>query len=198
MANFNTAYELTLKNEGGYSNHPRDKGGETYAGIARNYYPKWPGWQTIDEIKKTGPIKTGKRFTQLSQAVKDFFYNEYWTKRINGNAINNQAIANFVYDFAVNSGKASLIINKTIGAKQNTTLKSDSIAIINASNPGKIFQQLYDARMAYVKTLDDYDVFGKGWENRIKKYKKEITIVGGGTAILMIVCAGVLWAIYRD
>ena len=37
MAEFETAYYLTNKIEGGYANDQDDKGGETYRGIARNF-----------------------------------------------------------------------------------------------------------------------------------------------------------------
>ncbi len=37
MANYTEALKITGLNEGGYNNIPGDKGGETYAGIARNY-----------------------------------------------------------------------------------------------------------------------------------------------------------------
>lgn len=37
MAIFNSAFKITMGNEGGYANNPDDSGGETYAGIARNF-----------------------------------------------------------------------------------------------------------------------------------------------------------------
>ena len=39
MANFSDAYALTSAHEGGYVNDPVDRGGETYRGIARRYFP---------------------------------------------------------------------------------------------------------------------------------------------------------------
>ena len=46
MADFLPAYEAMIRNEGGYVLHdvPGDRGGMTYAGIARNMNPQWPGW----------------------------------------------------------------------------------------------------------------------------------------------------------
>ena len=35
------------KDEGVYSNHPADKGGETYMGIARNYHANDPVWKYV-------------------------------------------------------------------------------------------------------------------------------------------------------
>lgn len=46
MADFLQAYESMIRNEGGYTLHTvaGDRGGMTYAGIARNFHPNWPGW----------------------------------------------------------------------------------------------------------------------------------------------------------
>ena len=44
MADFKVAFAKTIRFEGGYVNHKADKGGETYKGIARNFWPKWKGW----------------------------------------------------------------------------------------------------------------------------------------------------------
>jgi lysozyme family protein len=51
MAHFKTAYALTMGHEGIYSNNPKDRGGETYKGIARKFHPSWEGWKAIDRMK---------------------------------------------------------------------------------------------------------------------------------------------------
>ncbi len=50
MANFEQAYDKMMEDEGGYVLHEvqGDRGGQTYAGIARKMNPKWEGWQHID------------------------------------------------------------------------------------------------------------------------------------------------------
>jgi len=52
---FGPAYDIIRRNEGYYANNPADTGGETYAGIARNLWPQWPGWPIIDEYKYSPP-----------------------------------------------------------------------------------------------------------------------------------------------
>ena len=49
MAIFNSAFQITMGNEGGYANNPADSGGETYKGIAKNYWPNWEGWTAVDQ-----------------------------------------------------------------------------------------------------------------------------------------------------
>lgn len=51
MADFDSAYAPLKQLEGGWCHNPDDKGGETYAGIARNFFPAWPGWAVVDAAK---------------------------------------------------------------------------------------------------------------------------------------------------
>jgi len=118
MADFNPAFEKMISDEGGYqlTNIPGDRGGMTYAGIARNANPDWAGWQFIDR----------KDFGGATQLVREFYKVNFWD-RIRGDELANQAIAETIFNFAVNTGVgvasklAQLIVGVTpdgaIGAK---------------------------------------------------------------------------------
>ena len=118
MAEFNPAFEKMISDEGGYqlTNIPGDRGGMTYAGIARNANPDWAGWQFIDR----------KDFGGATQLVREFYKVNFWD-RIRGDNLTNQAIAETIFNFAVNTGVgvasklAQLIVGVTpdgaIGAK---------------------------------------------------------------------------------
>ena len=58
--NFDKAFQLTIGVEGGYSNDPRDPGGETKYGIAKRYHPQ-------EDIKNM----------TLARA-KEIYLTEYW------------------------------------------------------------------------------------------------------------------------
>ena len=56
MSNFENAIGIVLANEWGYKSpaaaaRDGDPGGETFCGIARNYFSSWPGWKRIDKTK---------------------------------------------------------------------------------------------------------------------------------------------------
>jgi lysozyme family protein len=118
MADFAPAFEKMLHDEGGMqlTNIPGDRGGMTYAGIARNANPDWAGWQFIDR----------KDFGGATQLVREFYKVNFWD-RIRGDDLANQAIAETIFNFAVNTGVgvasklAQLIVGVTpdgaIGAK---------------------------------------------------------------------------------
>ena len=97
MANFNPAFEKMIVDEGGYVLHtvPGDTGGMTYAGIARNPNPHWPGWNLIDNGAVDNPLLTGM--------VRKFYKVEFWD-RIRGDEITNQVVAENIFNFGVNTG----------------------------------------------------------------------------------------------
>ena len=104
MAIFNEAYEITLNHEGGYSNDPDDVGGETYKGISRKYHPSWSGWKIIDGAKTTPTFPTCIQYdSELNSMIVVFYKANYWD-RFWGDHIISQAIANELFDTAVNMG----------------------------------------------------------------------------------------------
>jgi len=100
MNDFDIAYERTMGHEGLglLSNDKQDRGGQTYSGISRIYWPDWPGWRLVDEW-----IKTGEKFPILSDMVKDFYRVNFWN-RIQGDRLAeiSPAVAYEVFDSAVN------------------------------------------------------------------------------------------------
>ena len=108
MADFNAAYAITMKTEGGYANNPADNGGETYAGISRKFNPNWGGWAAIDAAKKqSGVLVTLDKILSNNEGLqadaKQFYAQNYWIVNRLGE-LQNQAIANQLFDIGVNSG----------------------------------------------------------------------------------------------
>ena len=104
MADFSDGYKITAAHEGGYVNDPVDRGGETYRGIARVHHPDWTGWARVDAQRRTaGFPKSLDRDATLQRAVKAFYKKAYWD-RFKGDDIPDQALANELYDTAVNMG----------------------------------------------------------------------------------------------
>lgn len=127
MADFNIAHKLTSRVEGGYVNHPNDPGGETIFGIARNYYPNWHGWIAVDKCKgfqdfpnniksltisriNDGSLASGSptAWEWLKTAADTFFKKEFWDT-IRGDEIQDQDIANEIYDSSVNFGRSRAV-----------------------------------------------------------------------------------------
>lgn len=104
MADFSAAFEITSAHEGGYVKDPVDRGGETYRGIARVHHPDWPGWARVDVQRgKAGFPKSLDKDSALQDAVKAFYKAAFWD-RFSGDELPDQAVANELYDTAVNMG----------------------------------------------------------------------------------------------
>lgn len=107
MALFDVAYALVAGFEGGYSNDPSDRGGETYAGIARKFFPRWEGWKIVDTEKAKGLAGLSKRlganFT-LQTMVADWYRKEWFDALGLGDLP--QPLANEIFEQSVNLGKS--------------------------------------------------------------------------------------------
>jgi len=180
MARFEQAFKITERNEGGYANNPADHGGETYAGIARNFWPNWSGWAIIDAAKRT--TKTAPLINQYAKTngidahVAKFYKQNFWD--VNKlDLFNDQQLANNVYDFGVNSGtkKAAKVLQQALKIKDDGIIGNQTLAAVNAYN-GKDLYNLYNgARTEFYNRLasqsPDQHQFLKSWLSRVKPYK---------------------------
>lgn len=109
MTDFNAAFDVVVgKFEGflSYDNHPADRGGETFSGIARKFCPTWPGWKRVDEIKAAHPkgfVQELQQDQSLPGLVKAFYKTSFWNT-IQGDYLQDQGVALELFDVAVNMG----------------------------------------------------------------------------------------------
>lgn len=111
MADFAIAYAPLKQFEGGYANVKADRGGETYAGIARNFWPDWAGWPVIDKAKSHSSFRQGSRaFSKhlatvpgLSDLVSGWYRAEWWNRM--GLEALPQQLAGEIFEQAVNMGR---------------------------------------------------------------------------------------------
>lgn len=104
MADFDTAFERTIRCEGGYANDSVDPGGETWRGISRVHFPDWPGWALIDRARRAKAFPRNLDSSRrLAESVATFYREQFWN-RIDGDLLADQQIADEVFDTAVNTG----------------------------------------------------------------------------------------------
>lgn len=141
MAIFDIAFEKTLEAEGGYKLHTvkGDKGGMTFAGISRRYWPDWTGWQLIDGGEVAGP--------RIEAMVRVFFKVHFWDV-IKGDRIGFQSVADTIYDFAVNSGidDAVQCVQKIVGSNIDGKFGPKTFAKLNAYVINEMAEDLFCAK----------------------------------------------------
>ena len=169
MADFLQAFERASLAEGGYKLHEvaGDRGGMTYAGIARNPNPGWPGWAYIDRGE-----------TPPSQLVRDY-YREGWWNPIRGDGIASQDVAYTIYSFATNSSArlrpvvAVKLAQLVAGATPDGVFGPRTLASVNAMEPELFVAKYALARLARYEQIVRRDrtqqKFLLGWLSRTLK-----------------------------
>lgn len=189
MAQFSISYRKTAGHEGGYSNHPSDRGGETYRGIARNRWQSWEGWEIVDRLRKESDFPANLEIDpDLSGLVVKFYHDNFWVQ-IMGDSIPTQGISDELYDTSVNMGTGQAI--KFLQQSLNV-LNRNQRDYMDVKPDGKIGQQTLGALSAYLggkgnteelllKVMNLYqgcryldimadpsqEVFARGWLNRV-------------------------------
>jgi lysozyme family protein len=185
---FNQALNIVLKHEGGYALVPGDRGGETYKGISRVNWPKWPGWQIIDQNKPLRNNSTIKNLL-LDEMVNIFYKVEFWDK-INADKLP-AAIRPLLFDFAVNSGISTAVksfqrvLQDTVGKTTfiDGKVGAETIKLANQADPKTLFENYKQARLNFynkiVENNPSQKKFLKGWLNRLNSYKYTAVLTTG-------------------
>jgi len=173
VADFKIVLQKTLPHEGFYSNRSADRGGETYAGISRKYWPGWRGWGIIDRAK---PLKQGERVAnkQLDGLIEVFYYENFW-RPIRGADVKSQSVCNFMFDWGVNSGSAATRrVQRVVGVACDGVVGPVTIQAINTCDPVDLLTRLKASRTAFVhaivRSTPAQAVNLNGWMRRIDSF----------------------------
>lgn len=144
--NFDKMLKFVLLREGGYSNNPNDKGGETNKGIT---------YQTYNSYRKSRGLSPRSVKYITDEEVRDIYYNNYY-KASGADKMQNPKLAAYVFDTAVNMGVSRA---KEFLAKSGNDLNT--------------YEQL---RRNKYNQFVEYDssqrCFLQGWNNRINSLRE--------------------------
>jgi lysozyme family protein len=197
MADFLKAILKVEKDEGGYTDNPKDAG---------NYYPQ--------NIKTGKLIGTNKGITPTTyktafghvpsvsemkalgqKGSRAILKQLYWDK-IMGDKIKSQEFAELMFDSAVNQGVPTAIkaIQTITGHPTTGTMNADTLSGINNTPfQDTLFNKFRDWRIdVYSKGNAD---FSKQWIERVKRYKKQVGI--GALVVVGLIGVG-LYFLYQN
>jgi lysozyme family protein len=162
MADAKKLIPFILKWEGGFANHPNDKGGATNKGITIATFRHFFGsGATVEQLK-----------AMTDEQWETVFRKGFWNP-FKGNEIKNQSIANICVDWAWGSGATTAIkqVQRLLGVAADGVVGNITLGAINNAEPEKLFEKIKSARLAFVEAIVKRDasqqVFLKGWRNRI-------------------------------
>lgn len=156
--NFDACLSRLLKHEGGYGNHPSDPGGPTNYGITLTDYRKY-----INPNGSAADVRAMSR-----EQAKAIYRARYW------DALRCDelpaGIDYAVFDYGVNSGigRSGKILRKALGLPVHISAVTDAvIKEAGKADAKRIAAAICDERLAFLKRLKTWPVFGKGWQRRV-------------------------------
>jgi lysozyme family protein len=166
MADYKVLVPIIKRFEGGWSNHPNDRGGCTNSGVTISTYRAYYGKsKTCNDLKKMTESQWNAIFIQ-----------RYWVKWL-GDRISSQSIANLLVDWFWTSGVYGIKYpQQVLGVTADGVVGPKTIAAINNyPNQKELFQKLWNRRKKHfediVKKNPSQKVFLKGWLNRLSAFK---------------------------
>lgn len=167
MADIKILSPFILSFEGGFVNHPNDKGKETNKGV------------TIATWKKQGYDKDGDgdidvddlKLISDEDAVNVILRPHYWN-RWKADQINSQSLANILVDWVWGSGVNGIKIpQQLLGVTADGIVGPKTLAALNAKEPHAFFNLIKNRREQFFNTIvknnPNQKVFLKGWLRRL-------------------------------
>jgi lysozyme family protein len=165
-ASIDQALIFTLKNEGGFSHHPNDRGGATNRGITAATLARFLGKPSVSvqEVK------------DLDYATTTQIYKRFYWDVMNLDQVFDQGIATALFDMGVlcGTGTATRLCQEVLGITPiSTAMHQQVIDALNASTDD-VFIPAFAARHRQrfeqiVKNNPSQQVFLKGWLNRANR-----------------------------
>jgi len=161
--NFEECMARLLEHEGGYVWHAQDPGGETNFGVTRAVYEQYVGRQVMD----------GEMESLTHDDVYPIYKENYW------DAVRGDDLPSGVdwscFDWAVNSGKsrASKALQRIVGVEADGGIGPMTLRAVAEVEPEEIVKQMHYVRDKFYRSLDTFEVFGKGWVRRNDETKEQ-------------------------
>jgi lysozyme family protein len=161
--NFEECMARLLEHEGGYVWHAQDPGGETNFGVTRAVYEQYVGRQVMN----------GEMEGLTHDDVYPIYKENYW------DAVRADDLPSGVdwstFDWAVNSGKsrASKALQRIVGVEADGGIGPLTLQAVAEVDPEEIIKQMHYVRDKFYRSLDTFEVFGKGWVRRNDETKHQ-------------------------
>jgi lysozyme family protein len=151
--NFDQAFDILLRHEGGFSDHAADPGGKTRFGITEAVAREVGYRGDMREL----PLDLAKRI------YKDRYWDAVRAEELP------EAIRYAVFDAAVNSGPRQAIrwLQRAVGANDDGIIGPQTLAAVRAADPERVLRRVLAARLRFMVGLPNWPAFGRGWARRI-------------------------------
>lgn len=173
MSRFDNCLAFVLKREGGYCDHPADKGGATNKGVTQAVYDDYRTRAGKGRLPVSGIS---------SDEVRDIYFIRYWLPCKAGSLPSGVDLAHF--DASVNHGvrQAALFLQRALGVQDDGIIGPKTIAAAMADEQAglshNVVAAMIDERKDFYWMLVEKDptqeAFIEGWLNRLRELTKEV------------------------
>lgn len=156
-----------LRREGGYVNHPADRGGPTRFGITA---------VTLGEWRALGRAATGEEVAALTEAEARAIYRERYISVPGFESITQPALLALLVDASVHSGprRAVLWLQAALGVAVDGVLGPKTRAALAAADQDALYDKVLGLRLRHLGRLITNDptqaAFAAGWMNRLAEF----------------------------
>lgn len=163
MAEFLPAFRRVIGEEGGFVDDPLDRGGATKYGITIRTLAEW--WKHLGRDGE--PDRSDVQILTETEARE--IYRTLWWARYGLGRIDDQAVAEKVFDMMVNMGPGAAvrIVQRAAGASIDGVLGPRSLGALNAAEPGYLLGELRRLSAEYYRAIVARDAtqarFLRGW-----------------------------------
>lgn len=156
--NFDRCLALLFGDEGGYANDRRDNGGPTNFGITQGTLDSW----RVGQGRASEPVRN---ITRTEAA--DIYRARYWAP-VKADQLP-AGLDYVVFDGAVNSGPGRSVkwLQQALMQTMDGAIGPVTLAAASKADVSKTIADIKTIRMAFLRSLDDWDAFGRGWTNRV-------------------------------
>ena len=154
--NFVPCLGVTLQQEGGWADNPKDPGGATMKGI------------TLATFRHYVPGATKADLRAISDEWVQMIYRDGYWAAVRGDDLP-AGVDLATFDFAVNSGpsRAVKILQGVVGVAQDGKIGRATLTAIKGEDSTEIVKEICARRLSFVRGLKTFGTFGKGWVRRV-------------------------------
>ena len=155
--NFEACLALTLRFEGGYSDHPLDPGGATNFGITR---------ATLAAVRGR-PVAKAEVMALSRDEASGIYRRLYWNA-VAGDLLP-PGVDLAIFDMAVNSApaRAMAALRAELGLPAGGGLDAAALAAAGGADATALTRAICRRRLAFLHRLTRFATFGPGWSRRI-------------------------------
>lgn len=167
MSGFAQALPVTLRFEGGYSDHPDDPGGATMKGITQNTYDAWRASRRLSPR----PVK------EISDdEVEAIYHRDYWVAGKCDALPWPVSLAHF--DACVNHGvrNAAKLLQRALGVEDDGVIGPQTLGAVEDADPEELVNAMLWKRLEFYEAITlnkkSLRTFLLGWLSRVNHLRR--------------------------